>query len=201
MMNKMKRILPIFYILLCLCTSNSSANEPKDLFNLSFTMLRKLKKGVIVADSEVKTTDKQQELKMKVIGLHPKSCDFALPKLALYENYYQYLDLVKKSVYNDATNNLYLKVDHSLLPFSMVLYFKIPRIDKPGHYQFIFDRGFLKGLVGKIHIKKYEGRCLMTARADWKGPVSKIPDSVFQMFTTTLSRLTVETLFRISRTL
>lgn len=175
--------------------------QAKDLIEISHTMHRKLKRNVVIADSSIETKGKEQSLEMTVVGLHPKSCSFALPKLALYEHYYEFLDLVKKSVYNDATQHLYLKVDHELLPFPMVLYFKLPRIDKPGHYQFSFDRGFLKGLIGKIHIRKEGNRCLMMARADWKGPVTKIPDSVFQMFTTTLSRLTAETLFRISRTL
>lgn len=176
-------------------------SEAKDLLKINPRMHQKLKKNIIIADSNVETEKNKQSLQMKVIGLHPKSCSFALPKLAMYEHYYQFLDLVKKSVYNDQTQHLYLKVDDELLPFPMVLFFKIPRISTPGHYQFQFDRGFLKGLIGKIHIRKEGNRCLMMAKADWKGPVSKIPNSVFQLFTTTLSRLAAETLFRISKTL
>lgn len=194
----MKSTLIIFFIFL---NPIKGFCQESDLLEISQTMMRKLKRNIVIADSDVKTKSEKQSLHMKVIGLHPKSCDFALPKLKLYEHYYEFLDLVKKSVYNDQTQHLYLKVDDELLPFPMVLYFKIPRIASPGHYQFTFDRGFLKGLIGKIHIRREGNRCLMMARADWEGPVTKIPDSVFQVFTTTLSRLTAETLFRISRTL
>lgn len=180
---------------------NVMAADSPDLIPISPTMMRKLKRNVVIADSDVQTSGGKQSLHMQVVGLHPKACSFALPKLAMYEYYYQFLDLVKKSVYNDQTQHLYLKVNHDLLPFPMVLYFKVPRINRPGHYQFSFDRGFMKGLIGKIHIRQEGKRCLMMTRADWEGPVSKIPDSVFQVFTTTLSRLTAETLFRISRTL
>lgn len=187
--------------LIIICLAICFHSEAKDLIKISPSMQRKLKRNVVLADSLIETKGKEQSLELTVIGLHSKSCRFALPKLALYEHYYEFLELVKKSVYNDATQHLYLKVDHKLLPFPMVLYFKLPRIKKPGLYQFSFDRGFLKGLVGRIQIKEQGHRCLMMARADWKGPVTKIPDSIFQMFTTTLSRLTAETLFRISRTL
>jgi hypothetical protein len=188
-------------LILSIILLSSFSSYAEDLIKISHTMHRKLKRNVIMADSTVETKGNKQTLAMSVVGLHPKSCDFALPKLAMYEHYYQFLDLVKKSVYNDATQHIYLKVDHDLLPFPMVLYFKLPRIDKPGHYEFSFNRGFMKGLVGKIHIRKEGKRCLMMAKADWTGPVSKIPDSVFQVFTTTLSRLAAETLFRITRTL
>ena len=191
----------IFQFLLISYAQSKVLTDDKNLLEISSRMMERLEKGDVITNSEVDTNGKQQSLEMKVIALHPRDCHFALPKLALYENYYQYLDLVQKSIYNDATQNLFLKVDHSLMPFKMVLSFKLPRINNPGHYQFSFDKGFLKGLIEKIHIRSHKKRCLMMARADWKGPVSKIPDTIFEMFTTTLSKLTVQRLFIISRTL
>ena len=131
--------------------------------------MEKLKKGTIIADSVVKTKGLTQSLHLSVFGLHRLPCAPVWGKLSLYENYKKYLDLVDQSTYNEKTQELFLLVDHTLLPFSMSLRFKLPRIRGPGKYPFTFTSGFLKGLLGTIEVSERQGRCLLIGRANWKG--------------------------------
>ena len=161
--------------------------------------MEKLKKGTIIADSVVKTKGPTQSLGLSVFGLHRLPCAPVWGKLSLYENYKKYLDLVDQSTYNEKTQELFLLVDHTLLPFSMSLHFKLPRIRGPGKYPFTFTSGFLKGLLGTIEVRERQGRCLLIGRANWEGSKTKIPDGVFELFTKTLLKLAAQKLFIISR--
>jgi hypothetical protein len=102
------------------------------------------------------------------------------------------------SEYNDQKKQIELLLDHALLPFPMGLKFIIPRIKKPGRYPFKFERGFLKGLTGFIWVENKKGRCLFAAQSTWRGPHTKIPNLVFDLFSTTLARAAMVKLFRIS---
>ncbi len=141
---------------------------------------------------------KFQSFELYTQGLHSKGCVYAMRKLSLYEQYKDFLSFVTESSYEKETVNFLL--DHTLLPFSMRLKFKIPRIRKPGAYPFTFDAGFLKGLKGKIHLKKMKDkRCLFTLTANWKGPHTGIPNLIFEVFSSTLTEMGMKHLFRISR--
>lgn len=151
-------------------------------------------------EKPTKTTD-TQELHFTIAGLHPKSCSYALKKLSLYEGYSKFLDFVKISKYSDQNQEIDFLLSHALLPYDMRLVFKLPRIDKEGKYPFVFEHGILKDLKGDIYAINHNGRCLFFTRADWSGPHTGFPNIVFEFFSQTLSKLSMERLFRISNTL
>lgn len=154
------------------------------------------------AKSDVETYDnKQQSLDYLIAGLHKKECSYALVKLSQYERFKEFIDFVKKSSYNEKTERIRLSLSHTFLPFDMVLDFKIKRIKDTGAFPFQFDAGFLKGLKGVINISKHQKRCLFATTANWRGPDSGIPDSVFSFFSQALGKLAMERLFRVSETL
>lgn len=153
-----------------------------------------------VEDRNLKNKIKGQSLDFTLAGLHKKKCSFALRKLALYENYAKYLDYIKTSMYDEGKKQLTFLVSHKLMPFDMTLTFKLPRINKPGVYNFIFEKSFLKGLKGQIHVSNYKNRCFIYSTAKWEGPRSPIPSLIFEFFTEALGKLALENLFRISST-
>ena len=165
--------------------------------------------GEIFSESKVKSStlvengvmSEIQELHFTIAGLHPKSCEYALKKLSLYENYSSFLDFVKESRYDEATQGINFLLSHPLLPYEMRLIFKLPRIEKPGVYPFTFDIGILKNLKGNIYAIEHNKRCLFYTKADWEGAHTNFPNIVFELFSQTLSKLTMERLFRISNTL
>lgn len=142
-----------------------------------------------------------QKLDFFIAGLHKKTCSFALVKLSQYERYQEFVDFIKISKYDDKTGRIWLKLSHSLLPFNMILDFHLARIKEKGVTHFRFDSGFLNGLTGEIHVNEYKARCLFATRANWQGPDSGIPDTVFSFFSRALGKLSMEKLFRISQTL
>src|SRR5690606_30666807 len=109
----------------------------------------------------------------------PRNCTRAMRKLSLYENYHNYMDFIKTSSYNDKTQKFTFTIEHTLLPYNMVVRFKIPRITKEGHYPFTFEDGFLKDLKGTIIVQEIGKYCLLGLKADWRGPETKIPNIVF----------------------
>jgi len=169
-----------------------------------------ISKGEIYANSEVETVVlakspggkvlKGQSLEFKTSGLHTRPCRFALKKLSKYENFKNYLDFVTESHYQDDKKRVNFRLSSKLLPFDMTLDFVLPRITKQGAYPFFFDKGFLTGLQGVIHVSEYKNRCLFYTEANWKGPETKIPDLIFEFFSVTLSKIAMKNLFRISRT-
>lgn len=142
-----------------------------------------------------------QELHFTIAGLHQKSCEYALKKLSLYENYSEFLDFVKKSEYDLFTSEIDFLISHTLLPYDMRLVFKLPRITAPGVYPFSFNRGILINLTGNIYVINHKNRCLFFTKADWEGKHTGFPNLVFEFFSQTLAKLSMERLFRISNTL
>jgi len=151
-----------------------------------------------VTSSQLIKDKKTQSLDYLVSGLHPKSCKFALRKLSLYEKYNTFLPFIKSSSYDDSRKRINLLLDHSLLPFKMEMDFGIGRIDKPGNYPFYFDKGFLKGLTGSVRVREFKDRCLFVTTATWEGPYTGYPDMILEIAATTISRVGLERLFRLS---
>lgn len=165
----------------------------------------KIFEGSVFSESNVKSstiTEKSiQELDFNIAGLHPKSCDYALKKLSLYESYSKFLDFVKSSKFDEQKNEINFLLAHPLLPYDMRLIFTLPRITKTGIYPFTFEHGILKDLKGNIHVIKHNNRCLFYTQADWRGPHTGFPNLIFEIFSQTLSKLGMEKLFRVSSTL
>lgn len=157
--------------------------------------------------SESKVTDfeeqnkKMQSLNFSIAGLHKKSCNYALKTLSQYERYNKFLSFVEESSYDDKIGEITFRLSHVLLPYDMMLIFKLPRIKEVGVYPFAFEIGFLKGLNGNIHVINHKNRCLFYSEASWKGPDTGVNAYIFEMFSQALSKLSMETLFRISSTM
>ncbi len=162
---------------------------------------KSLFKEPYILSEVLSVSDKEQKLNFTSAGLHKKKCSFALVKLSRYENFSQHINFIKKSSYDEASQKISLSLSHTLMPFDMGLNFKIARIKGPGNYPFRFERGFLKGLKGQIHVSEHQKRCLFYAVARWQGPDTGINDSVFSFFSQALGRMAFERLFRISETL
>lgn len=163
-----------------------------------------IQKGEFHISSKIENTgenDKRQKLTYSIIGLHPSSCETALPRLSLYEKYEDYLGFILKSDYTEETQLIELLLGHAILPFKMGLRFQLPRLKGPGSYPFRFTQGFLSGLKGEIHVAKSDERCLFYSTADWQGPHTGISPGVFSFFSTTLSRMAMDGLFRATRML
>ncbi len=182
-----------------------ATRNPEDVLPYKKNLKEKILTGTIFSESKVNSRileqKKWQDLHFTIAGLHPKSCDYALKKLSLYENYHLFLDFVKKSEYDSTKEEINFLLSHTLLPYDMQLIFKLPRINKVGTYPFVFEIGILKNLKGTIHVVDYKNRCLFYTKADWEGPHTGFPDLIFEFFTVTLSKLSMEKLFRLSQTL
>jgi len=165
----------------------------------------KILDGDVFSESKVESNGKNQSLKFSIAGLHPKSCDYAMKKLSLYENYHEFLDFVKDSKYNPDTRELNFLLSHVLLPYDMRLIFNLDRIKGPGHYPFRFDMGILKDLTGNIQLAdqslKGQKRCLFYTTANWSGPHTGFPNFIFESFSQALASYSMERLFRLSSTL
>ena len=185
------------------------ADQNNNVLPYKKKLKEKIFAGDIFSESKVKTmvlasgkeTKEIQQLDFSIAGYHQKSCDYVLKKLSLYENYSDFLSFVKKSQYNEKTQEINFLLSHILLPYDMQLIFKLPRITKIGVYKFAFDRGFLKDLNGTINVESIDNRCLFYSKANWIGPHTKIPSPIFEFFSQTLSKISMERLFRITNTL
>ena len=194
------KILTILFILLSFWTS--AQTSPSSQLGISDKLFKEIQEGHIHAKSTVKNleNDKKQSLNFVIIGLHKKSCEFALQKLSLYENFQNYMGMVEKSSYDNKSQYVNLLLSHSLLPFRMTLKFKLPRIKSEGKYPFYFDNGFLKGLQGIINVSSYKKRCLFRTEANWKGKHSGFSPTFFEFFSSAAAKHSMEVLFRISST-
>lgn len=169
----------------------------------------KIFKGQIFSESKVETTKVNklnqtisgQSLNFSIAGLHPKSCQYALKKLSLYESYDHFLDFVKESKYDEKKEEINFLLSHLLLPFKMRLIFILPRIKQEGIYDFKFSDGFLSGLTGKINVSTHNSRCLFYTTAAWSGADTKIPNKILELFSQALSGHAMSRLFQISSTL
>lgn len=142
--------------------------------------------------------DNQQSLTTKVISMHPRTCKRGLKKISLYENYKTHISFLKESSYDEKTQMLKFVIEHTLLPYPMVLSFKIPRIKEAGTTEFQFDHGIFNGLVGKIEIEEIGNRCVYFLSADWKGQSTKLSPVIVEAFAQTLTKIGLEHLMRIS---
>ena len=191
----MRYIVRVFLPLILLHLPSKSTS-----LEVSKKILSHIENGKIFTTAKVNDAEKsQQQLFFKIAGVHPRSCKKAFRKLSRYENFHQYLDVVKNSSYDDQKGRINLGLSSTLLPFDMTLDFVIPRITKEGTYQFYFDKGFLMGLTGVIDVKKHGDQCLIISESQWLGKKSKIPNLVFEFFLNALGKLTMENLFRISK--
>jgi len=173
--------------------------ELKPFYSPSEGQTEDLLNGVVISVGKVTSpTDKEQQMMLFVSGIHPRNCAKAMRKLSLYENYSTYIDFIKKSSFDEKTEQVNFVIDHLLLPFPMNLSFKIPRITKEGRYPFTFDHGFLKDLKGTIGVKNVGKFCLLTLKTDWRGPETPIPNIVFSTFIETVGKLGLEHLIRVS---
>ncbi len=183
---------------------SSSFNKPvleelKPFFTPSEGQTEDLLKGNVVSVGKVDSpSDKEQQMMLFVSGIHPRNCTRAMRKLSLYENYSSYMDFIKTSKYDDVSQKFTFTIDHTLLPFPMIVGFKIPRITKEGHYPFTFEDGFLKNLKGTVIVKEVGKFCLLGLKTDWRGPESRIPDVVFGTFVQTVGKIGLEHLIRVS---
>jgi hypothetical protein len=185
------------------------ADQNNNVLPYKKKLKEKIFEGVVFSEAKVKSlvlvqgpkTEEIQELHFSIAGFHQKSCDFALKKLSLYESYSKFINFVKSSQYNEENQEINFLLSHVLLPYDMRLIFKLPRITDEGTYPFSFDQGILKDLKGTIYVQKIDNRCLFYSKADWSGQDTKIPDTIFEIFSQTLAKMTMERLFRISNTL
>lgn len=175
------------------------SKELKPFYSPSEGQIADLLKGEVISIGSVDSpSSKEQQMMLFVSGIHPRNCIKAMRKLSLYENYSQYMGFIKKSSYDDKTQRIHFVIDHTLLPFPMIVGFKIPRIKGPGVYPFTFETGFLNGLEGKIIVKDIGKFCSLSLKSDWRGPKSKIPDIVLGTFVQTVGKLGLEHLIRVS---
>jgi hypothetical protein len=172
----------------------------KPFHSPSAGQLQELIEGQVFSEARVHSPTKgEQQLKLFVAAIHPRSCTRALRKLSLYENYPQYMDFIKQGQYDEKAQKITFHVDHLLLPFPMILSFKFPRLTGPGHYPFTLESGFLKNLQGTIGVAEVAEYCLLSLKADWKGPDTPIPNVAFELFLQTVGKLGLEHLIRVSR--
>lgn len=160
---------------------------------------KNIQKNEIYANSVVNSGQDWQTLDFQIVGETEKICRDTLRKLSRYETYSQYVGFIKKSTYDDDKGKVHFELSSSLLPFDMILEFKLPRINKPGSYPFSFDNGFLKELKGVIQVEDHNGKCLFFTTATWRGKPTGIPDSILSFFSQALSKLSMENMFRIAK--
>lgn len=204
-MSSMKHI---FFIVISVLPAVFYGKSP--LNDISENIRSEILKGHVYVDTQVESAKKIenkveleiQTLNFSIYGLHPQNCQLSLRKLSRYEQYQNYLNFVKKSEYNELTQKPTFLLSSSLLPFSMILSFKLPRITKPGSYPFSFDQGFLQGLTGTIEVNEEmvnkKARCFFKTHASWGGTKTSIPNSLFEFFVNTLAKMSMEKLFHIS---
>lgn len=155
--------------------------------------------GDILSQADVESpSEKEQKLALFVAGVHPRNCVRAMRKISLYENYSSFIDFIKKSEYNNSTQQLTFTIDHTLLPYAMIMSFKLPRINGVGTYPFVFEHGFLKDLKGEIGVQNLDKFCVLTLKANWQGKDSGLPNLALEMFAQTLSKMGLEHLIRLS---
>lgn len=197
-----------FLILLIFLSSNPLWGAYKtQLIKLPYSnsLNKKIKNGRILTSSKIKTIEEEKEKKFQsfelwTVGLHKKSCKYALRKLSLYENYQDFLTYVDASSYDEKKEIIFLALSAPILPIKFDLFLNIPRIKKEGSYDFSFNHGFLKGLKGKINVSNFKGRCFIETTASWYGPHTGYSSFIFKTFLDTILDLTVKRLFKISTT-
>lgn len=157
-----------------------------------------LKSGEVVSWAEAGGKKPQQTLEAKVVGLHPRSCEKGLRKISRYEDYPRHMSFVKEASYQEKEQRVRFLLDHTVLPFPMVLSFRIPRITQAGTTNFSFPDGIFAGLMGTIFVAPIGNRCVYMLRADWRGKHTGMPNIVVSTFAQTIIKMGLEHLIRIS---
>lgn len=188
----------LLFLLLTFSFENMAIDSSRNK-NFTVSELEKLNDNQAITRATVVSKDQKQTLDFYSAGQHPSKCRYAMRKLSQYENYSEYVDFITQSSYDDRAQKIRLKFDSSLLPYSFILRFKIPRIKDQGSYPFTFEEGFLKGLLGEIILRDTASGCFMEVVSEWHGPHTKINNLVFEIFLKTLGKLGMEKLIRISR--
>ena len=164
----------------------------------SDSVKQKIVEGSIFSESKVEDIrPKKQQMSFSIAGLHRRSCQMILPRLSQYEGYVGKISFIEKSRYR--RGRVHFLLSAPILPFKIVLDFRLPRINKVGVYSFYFDHGFLKGLVGNIKIDSIKERCLLYIAANWQGKHSGIHSSLLEFFSQALAQKAMESLFRITK--
>jgi len=171
----------------------------------SSSLNKKIINGKILTNSKVKTIEGKKEKKFQsldiwTVGLHKKSCKYAMRKLSLYENYQDFLSYVDASSYDEKKEVIFLGLSAPVIPVKFDVFLNIPRIKGEGSYPFSFNHGFLKGLKGKINVSSFGQRCFIETTAHWYGPHTGYASFIFKTFLDTVLDLTIKKLFRISTT-
>ncbi len=192
-------ILSYFFL-----STNAYPKSKLDLFTgdrwkLSKTQKKYLKKGEVLAVSNVEDFDSKQSFELKALAMHPKKCKRALRKLSMLENYENWIDFIKKSTYSPDNKLFTIKADHPLLPFPMIVHIIVDRPTKEGKYPFTFPTGMFRGLKGFFEIKEIDKKCTFFASSNWVGPKTRIPNLVIEIFSETLSKVGGKILIRKTR--
>ena len=196
-----------FKIILCFFFLGGHLRAEEPTKEVSFSHLkplnhrhwRKLRRGIVFSNADVNTQEKQQSLDYHVVGLHKKNCQKALRKLFLYESYSSFISFITHSAYDENNNKMFLRFNHALIPIPLSLTMVIEPISKPGLYPFQLPTGMLKGLKGHVQVSEHQQRCLVEMHSTWKGPPSRFNDTIFEVFASTLGKLALFKLFRISK--
>jgi hypothetical protein len=203
-----KGLMRYFFCIIMLFLSNFKAFADEISFEklpYNKSIKENILHGDVFSESRVKTIGEKpfqaQSLNFSIAGIHPKSCEYALKKLSLYEEFSHYLDFVKISKYDDKKQEIDFLIEHSLFPYPFELTFILPRVRSVGTYPFRFEVGILKDLRGMIYVQNYKDRCLFYTTANWYGPHTGFPSFLLEVFSQTLSKISMELLFRISSSL
>ncbi len=157
-----------------------------------------LKNGEVVAWSDASSKNDDQILDAQVVGLHPRTCQKGLRRISRYEAYKEHMSFVKESSYDEKNKVVKFVIDHTVLPYPMVLTFVLPRITGPGLTEYQFNHGIFTGLKGQIRVASVGNRCLYFMTAHWQGKKTGLPDVVVGTFAQTLTKIGLEHLIRIS---
>lgn len=195
----MRQIFNIFSFIFLFFLGVSALSAATIPNNLEQKKLKVLLNGDFIIDSKVSSSGNEQELHLVAEGLHEKSCNVALKKISRYEDFSKYINFVKNSSYDEKNRRIVLFLSGSIVPISLILDFVIDRVDKPGVYKFIFDRGMMVGLHGTIEVQDIFERCYFKTTSDWKGKKTPVSDIVLDLFLNTAARMSMDNLFRISK--
>lgn len=194
------KLLVFFSIFLFTSTSFAYDAKLNEFYNKHWKVTKRtveyIEKGEIIVDAIVDTKNNQQEFKMYVAAMHTKSCHRILKKLAMFENFEDWISFIKSSKYDDKNRLWTIKADHTLLPYPMLVHIIVDRPTKTGHYPFIFPTGMFTGLKGHFIIKKHKNKCAFYATSYWKGKDTGLPDFIIELFSETLTKIGGEVVFR-----
>jgi len=165
-------------------------------WDLNKASLESLVEGEILSEAHVKSKGSKQSFTLKSAGWHNKKCSVVLRKLSMLENYKDWISFVNTSTYNKKARLFTLTADHTLLPHPMIIHIIMDRPTKQGVYPFYFPTGMFTGLKGDFTITEKDNRCLIFSKSHWKGPKTKYPDLVIELFAETLSKKGAQLLMR-----